>query len=342
MRKRPGRPFFNKRGHEFIIKDKSVQKRIAVMTALISGVSMSMAKKIILATLLFIGWCCFADQASAGFGVSPYLIRNHSLLPGSVFSADYQLSRSVSGSETPIRIEMFVENEEMRTWISSDLDDQKSLSEETIKIPVKVTIRVPADASLGDYKTKINFRAVAADEQPGFAAQLGISSLLDLKVIEERIRDLSVDNIRFPKVSAEDDLLLSMRLLNDGNTVEGPTKVLITVKDLLKKTVISEIEVSDFAEVAAPFEKKIIEHRIRHSLPIGYYWADVRIFWGDNKIAESVVPLEILSPEVITQESDARQKFPAGKLGAWLIGGVVCLGFAVIFAYLFKRRKGEF
>ena len=298
--------------------------------------------------LIIIGSCLFlVDSANAGFGISPYEIKNEHLLRGNVFTAEYMLSRSADGEDQALAVSAVVENEALKPWITIDPGFDFSIPLGMEKFPVKITVKVPANAALGDYRTKIHFNSkpeIGADEKrSGMQLLLGVAAELNLKVIDKEFRQLAADTIRFSKATDLEDSVLSMRLINSGNLKAVPTKAVVVIKDLRKELVVSKFELADFIGIAPPFSSVAISRAVKHNLTPGYYWAEVQVFDGDKLIGKETTSLEIFPNSDLQKAlkkfegSGGLIKFFVSALFSVVIAGALVLGGLLV--WILAHRK---
>jgi hypothetical protein len=288
----------------------------------------------------------FVSAANAGFGISPYQISNPYLLRGSVFASDFLLSRSVSAEDNGARIVMVVENESMRPWIVSDRGSEFFIPAGTQRFPVKITVTVPENANFGDYKTKVYFNTMPgiADDRNGSGLQtlLGVAGVLDFKVIDKDVRRFSVDAMSLRKVEDSEDTVLTMRVRNAGNTAACPTKVSFVIRDLLETKEVAKFEITGVdcgGSAAPPFADKRIDQSVTHELTSGYYWAEIRVFDGNNLVGETVASLEILPSGVLGKLAALAGRDPEWKILASAIAGILGGGATLVGLMIFRLVK---
>ena len=100
------------------------------------------------------------------------------------------------------------------------------------QFPMKVAVTVPKDAKLGDYKGSIAIStSPAGDQKAGVSIVLGANVSIDLKVTSIKVSNFSIQNFQILSASKGSPIKLLIKVKNDGNVENGPTKASLTFFD---------------------------------------------------------------------------------------------------------------
>ncbi len=138
-------------------------------------------KKIILTTISLV---LLSGVVLAGFGVSPYLIRNYELYPGSFYEQEINLKRSEAELNLDLKAIVTIDALEIEDWITLYPGSEFILPVGQANVPMIVKINVPETAELKDYSGYIRANILSLEDHTGVAISLGSRIELDLKVIE--------------------------------------------------------------------------------------------------------------------------------------------------------------
>jgi hypothetical protein len=259
-----------------------------------------MLRKILLPLLILVLFLTWAGTVRAGFGVSPPLIRNHQLSPGSTYKQEIMLLRS--SAEEDLKAQVKLNAPEIASWISLDKEESFILPKGELQVPLVVTFKIPKGAELGNYTGSINVKIVPADEKnaSGVAIALGARIDIDLALTNISHSDFLVRLVSVPdferlgkpwnwKIWSPlfDKLFYKIKLVmsieNKGNVKTAPTRVSIEVWDLAKKNMLLKSEDRSVKKIK-PFSTEEVTAEFPTTLPAGQYWAKIKIY-KDQEIA---------------------------------------------------------
>lgn len=246
--------------------------------------------------LLFFTFFCNAKSLRAGFGVSPPNIISDIVRPGTTFEKTVYLLRS--SSQDSKSVEVSVSAPEIDSWISFDRERQFVLPEDQLNVPLKVIIKVPADADIGNYRGKIYAHVFSGEEkeESGLSVATGAEINIDLTLTKEVITDFSVLDAKINDYVIRKKpfdlpliknffsrLRLDLKIENRGNIKAGPDKLSIDVYDITQNDFYGSAETVKLKKIDA---FQITENSV--SLPLslepGQYWGKVKIYSGDKVI----------------------------------------------------------
>jgi hypothetical protein len=240
--------------------------------------------------LLFLGLS--VQNALAGFGVSPAIIKNEYLKPGSYFVKEIVLSRSDPIEDLEIVVE--ADLQEMNQWITFEPGNKFIFKKGENIYRMKAIFDIPQDAPYKRYSGAIRVKAhnIEDPEQGGVSVVKGARLEVNLVTTEISLADLLVRAIT-PKGDVKPGELLEISLLieNKGNTSASP-RAEIAITDLNNKP-LETIE-SDAIDSIPEMETKEVFARFRPSVSQGEYFGTVKVFLGSKVLREENVVFRIL------------------------------------------------
>jgi len=255
--------------------------------------------KILLMLPMVILGCLAAQTANAGFGLTPTSISADYLMRGSVVEKDILLGRNADDAKVPLQIKMTLADEALRSWIVVDKGETFTMPAGAISQPVKITLKVPQDAALGKYATKVFFTAFPASSAPSQAigATVVTAATFDIKVevIDKQISRFEARELHFPKIEEGQPVLVTMMLDNTGNVSVKPSKVVLELgrdKNILDK----KFETNETTSVE-PFTSALTTLKFDTKLSAGNYYSKVTVYQGDKVVAEKAGLVEMLKKD---------------------------------------------
>ncbi len=231
------------------------------------------------------------DFALAGFGISPPSVTNSNLVPGSFYEQDIYLVQS--NPDVDLNAVVKVDAGEINSWIKIENGNNFVIPKGMQQFPMKVAVTVPKDAKLGDYKGSIAIStSPAGDQKAGVSIVLGANVSIDLKVTSIKVSNFSIQNFQILSASKGSPIKLLIKVKNDGNVENGPTKASLTFFDQYHSKQLGQKEVF-ITEKAKSFEMKDITVEFPNDLNIGSYWADVKIYSDDKTIVDSKLVFDV-------------------------------------------------
>jgi hypothetical protein len=309
-----------------------------------------MLKKFLLPILVLVLFFSWTTAVRAGFGVSPPLIQNHQLTPGSTYKQEIMLLRS-NPVDQDLKADLTISAPQISSWISLDQGNSFILPKGQFQVPMVVTFKIPKNAELGNYTGYIDIKVSPADGGGGgVAIALGARVEIDLALTNVSQADFLVRLVSLPdferlgppwnwKVWAPIfnalfyKINVVMNIENKGNIKIAPSKVSIEVWDLNKQKLL-ESSVDKSIKKIDPFGTAAVSAVFPTRLPAGQYWAKIRIYKEQEIVNYYEVAFTVTQPGVIG----------GNNLGIWpwLTALVLILIVLAIIAGLIKIRFWRF
>ena len=299
----------------------------------------------LLALVLFLSW---ATAVRAGFGVSPPLIQNHQLTPGSTYKQEIMLLRSAAAED--LKADVKINAPEISSWITLDKGESFILPKGELQVPMVVTFKVPKSAELGNYTGAMDIKVAPASDSGGVSIALGARIDIDLALTNVSQSDFLVRLVSIPdferlgkpwnwKVWAPifDRLFYKIKVVmnieNKGNVKTAPSKVAIEVWDLGKQRMLQS-SVDKSIKKIEPFSTAAVSAEFTTHLPAGQYWVKVKIYKEQEVVNYYEIAFTIAQPGVLG----------GNNLGIWpwLVALVLILIALAIIAALVKIRFWRF
>ncbi len=302
----------------------------------------------ILAIVVSVAIFGFAHAAFAGFGISPPFIKNQQLVPGSKYDQTITLLRS--SADEDLRAEVKVNAPQIASWITIDKGNDFILPKGEYQVPMVITINVPKDAELGNYKGNINIKITSAgrDAKQGVAIALGARVDVDLTLTNVSYADFLV------RVAAIPDFeLLSppwswrifsyflsrvrvvMNIENIGNVKTAPSKVTLEIYDLSKNKLLESGE-DDAIKQIEPFSTRETVASFPTRLADGQYWGKVKVYKGLSITNVYEIAFTIAKPGGLPKGTASLGVYP------WLLLGGYLLLVAVLLYSIIRFRLWRF
>lgn len=295
------------------------------------------AKLITLAALVLLGSLSLADQALAGFGVSPPKIREDRLIKGSQVERTVYL---VQGSPVAdLDVEVTVDESEISDWITFHPGKIFTIPAGTQQYPLEVLIDVPDDAELGVYRTsvRVSQKQNSTESQVqggGVSVVVGIVVNIEIEVGEGLFYSFAVKDLNFHDINSAEFPKVDLRIENLGNIPAGPQSAefqLFNKYDDRRLAVIQGVEI----ERVDPFktEKREVEFPIGVSLAPGEYWGHLYLYDNNELVKEYK---DIFS---VTEASFAERYSQLIMIGAIAIVILIVVIFLLSFSYKRLHEK---
>ncbi len=151
-----------------------------------------MNNKLFLKTILILTLFVF-NSALAGFGISPPSFKDAELEAGTSYEKEFRILRSTAESDLKINIK--IEAEEIKDWISIKPSKEFILSKGETESLIIVQVDVPQDAEAKNYLGNIRITPESIkDNNQGVGIISSLSIGLDLTVITEKV-DISLNDV---------------------------------------------------------------------------------------------------------------------------------------------------
>lgn len=245
-----------------------------------------------------------ADNAFAGFGITPPYVSNTSLTRNSTYEQQILLVRSDAVSDQ--KAEITIDAPEIQEWIEIIEGDEIKLPRGVQKVPMTVRIMVPDDAEFKKYGGSIRIRTLpdSGEVAPG-AVSISLGALvdIDLSVIDRVIKDFRVRKISVPDLNEGSKIAwlyfpgkirFEVLLENTGNVAVAPSKVAFRIYDRSGKILLEETQSKSGIETVPPYGTETVTAEIPTRLEAGSYVARYTIYNDDEIKQEGDLSLNIL------------------------------------------------
>ena len=225
----------------------------------------------------------------AGFGISPPAIIEDKLVKGSSFDRTIYLVQGNPTEDTAI--EVSVDDTPIKSWISIFPGTSFVIPKGVQQFPMIVTIHVPKDAALGQYKTFIRTRTVPKIEEgqtgAGVSISLGGRIDVDLTVGEGIYYSFKIKNIKLSSIKETESPQAQIRVENLGNVPAGPDTGTFELFNNFQDIRLAYVQGLSFEKVSA-FKTEVItsEFPLPVRLSPGEYWGVLRLYDDDKLIRE--------------------------------------------------------
>jgi hypothetical protein len=275
---------------------------------------------------------------AGGFGVSPSSVLNKNLIPGSFFQEDIVLVQSQP--DTDLNVVVTINGGKINDWIKIENGNNFIIPKGTQQFPMKVSVTVPSSAELGDYKGSISITTSPVGAQKsGVSVVLGAEVSIDLSVTEIRVSNFSIQSFQIPDVYKGSPIKFLIKVKNDGNVENGPTKVDLVFFDQYHSKQLGQQEVI-VTEKTPAFQVKNVPVEFSNNLEIGTYWADYKIYNGDNVIADSKMVFNVVGASASTT-APVKSIFSNLSLWIYLLSIVVIVVIALIIIITIFSNKNK-
>lgn len=252
-----------------------------------------MRRGLLLFAYVIFGALGFAQQALAGFGITPPYVRNDTLRPGSEYTQEIIIVRSDPVEDLNAEITMYTPG--IETWFSVDRGVKFVLPKGETQVRMNITVRVPEDAKLGSYSGNIRIRTESLlPPTNGVSLALGAQIDVNLKVVEE-IYDFTVRRVELFEAEQgtrkwwlffPGKIKFAMYIENIGNVPVIPPKVHFDIYDTTGQTKLESADHTNTIDRILPFNTKKVYAELPTSLPPGGYRAKYVIYKQGEDIAQ--------------------------------------------------------
>ncbi|MBU1015759.1 hypothetical protein KJ657_01580 [Patescibacteria group bacterium] len=227
---------------------------------------------------VFAGIVLFAPgyALAAAFGVSPPLIENENLKPGSNFTYVINLSANGLSEDMTVYTE-FDGDPEIARWVTVVNKDDLVMTTGQSMVPMSVNVNVPADAKVGEYKGNLSISiAPESSHANEVAVLLGGNAKIRLGVVNYDVTDYWVQTISADSIVEGQAVDLKMSIKNLGNTIINNVKTNISLTDIKTRAKVASgsadslnisIQPQTMADAVLPI--------LIPNLKAGNYWLDI-------------------------------------------------------------------
>lgn len=294
-------------------------------------------KILALALLVLLSGTGLAENALAGFGVSPPQIKEDRLVKGSKVERTVYL---VQGSPVEdLNVEVTVDDSQISEWISFYPGKTFTIPAGTQQFPLEVLIDVPEDAPLGIYKTSVRVsqtetNSQAAEGGAGVSIVVGIVVNIEISVGEGLFYSFAIKDIDFDDINSSQFPSAKIRIENLGNIPAGPQSAefqLFNKYDDRRLAVIQGVEI----EQIPAFETQTIDidFPVGVSLAPGEYWGHLFLYDNNQLVKEYSDMFNVSEATFVDKYSKLIM------IGAIVIVILIVVIFLISFFYHRLKRK---
>lgn len=241
--------------------------------------------------LLFYG--ASVNIAFAGFGITPPYVHNDTLRPGSEYTQEIIIVRSDPVED--LNAELALNLPAIESWFSFDKGLKFLLPKGESQVKMHVTIRVPDDVNLGQYKGNIRIRTSSLQTQStGVSLALGAQIDVQLKVVD-KIFDFEVRRVEL--FEAEEGykkfwldfpgkIKFAMHIENTGNVPATPYNVSMQIYDVTGQQLLETASAIGEIESILPFDTRRSIAYLPTWLPPGAYRVKYSIEKDESRNAQ--------------------------------------------------------
>ncbi len=278
-----------------------------------------------------------SNIAQAGFGIAPPYVRNDMLARGSHYEQKILLIRGDPVED--LRAEITVDIPGIDDWISIDKGMEFILPKGEKKVPMVVNVDVPQDVKFGNYEGAIRIRVVSLAPLETGTVNITLGGQIDvrLNVTDIEIFDFLVRLVTIPDSPEGRAAKILLKVENTGNIKSAPTSVHLDVYDSFHQDLLWSGDDSRLEKIK-PFETKEIFAKFKTELAMGQYWADVKIFKGEEVAREEKVFFTIT--EKLGTLDSLKADISELPIWVWVITGIVVLAGIGYGGYqIWKKKK---
>lgn len=246
-----------------------------------------MKSKAFIYALLGLALIALPQGAFAGFGVSPGIIEEDRLVPGTVLERTIYL---VQGNQTQdIAIEAVVESKDIADWITFKGGTTFTIPANQQQFPLNVVITVPEDAELGVYEAFIRVSTLPVKEAGSqITIALGGKVSVRLNVGDDVVSDFDVKSLDILDIKEGEKPKVSIITINTGNVPVAPENASFELFNKYGEIRLAYGESDKFTKVPAFSEgTSVLEFPLDVKLGVGEYWGHVRIY-DDGKVVKEL------------------------------------------------------
>lgn len=245
-----------------------------------------------------------AEQASAGFGVTPPYVTNVSLTRNSVYEQTIFLVRS--DPTTDLKATISIDVPGVDSWFTINEGNEFLLPKGEQKVPMTVRVTVPEDADYKQYKGNVRVKTGAADdkvESGAVSISLGAQIDVDITVIDKKIKDFKIRKIGISDLNEghkvgwlyfPGKIRFEMLLENTGNVPIAPSDVVFRIYERTGNVLLEETHKKGKITAVDPFSTETVFAELPTRLPSGSYIARFEIKNDEEVKLSGEVNLNVL------------------------------------------------
>ncbi len=272
-----------------------------------------------------VGW---ASSTYAGFGVSPGQIQEDKLVPGALMEKTIYLVQGTPTEDLPIRVS--VESPNIQDWITIPDGPDQVIPAGQQQFPVRLSIHVPEDASLGIYRAFVRVTTIPPKaEGSQITIALGAKVTVDLTVGDDVVSEFSVKSIKIQDIHERQDPRVSVTIVNTGNVPAAPENASFELFNKYGQIRLAYAENDDFEETP-PFQERTIDLRFPLDVRLG-----IGEYWGHVKIYDDGIVVKELKTIFNVTERTWLERYMYALIGSGI--GIIIL-LLIIVGYLARKR----
>jgi len=252
----------------------------------------------------FLLFLLLANEAHAGFGITPPYVRNASLIRNATYEQTILLVRS--DPSIPLKADISIDVPGINDWFTIKEGNSFLLPEGLDKVPMTVVVTVPDNAPYKTYTGNIRIKTSAPDGQvAGGAVSISLGAQVDVEitVIDKQIKDFRIRKIGLSDLNEGHKLgwlyfpgKINFELLveNIGNVKIAPSRVVFRIYDPSGQILLEETEHTNKITKVNPFEQATVFAELPTRLPRGTYLARYSVYNGDEIKQEGELSMNIM------------------------------------------------
>lgn len=290
---------------------------------------------------VLIGAILLSGNVEAGLGVSPALVENRHIKPGSEYKKELTISQSDPNTDLDVTLEPDLG--EANSWVSFDPGNQFTIPKGNNKYAFSIAVKVPAGAQEKLYKGALRIKATPA----GAAAAGGVSVVkgarveLNFEVTSKDFSSLTVRGIDIDDSEVSNSLNIKLKIENNGNVDNAPSAVEVKIMDLNQKP-LQTLMTTDIEKVRPGEIKEVVAKVNPANLDKGEYFANVKVTLDGKTLREEKIAFRILAATPASNNPDgpgAMGKLDPNSTNALLVGILGLLAVLVAVVYVLIRVK---
>ena len=282
---------------------------------------MQMKTKHFFSSLIF-GFAAFllfvpGQALAAAFGISPPWIENEHIKPGTNFV--YIINLSANGLPEDMEVDVQLSGDaEVLKWLHVQNKEGIVMPKGQSIVPVRISVNIPANASLGQYTGNIKFALTTKNKnnEMSIVNLLGGNMVVNLKVVDHDVIDYWVRDVQVDDITEGQPIDFKLSLKNLGNTTLKNIEIKASVID--KQS--GEIIASGAADqLSGPIQPQTMGD-VKLSMPMqefsaGRYWVDVDVLKEGKSVYKNRIHLVVESkPETNTSISTGVEVAPEDQI----------------------------
>ncbi len=231
---------------------------------------------------------CAPLLTRAGFGVSPGLIEELHLVPGTHMEKTLYLVQGDPKLDLPATVA--VESADIANWLTFPDGTSFIIPAGVQQYPLRVAFDVPVDAPVGDYTAYIRVTTLPKQD-PENQITIALGGRIDVHLVvgTDIVVDWDVPHIDVLDVKEGDDPEVVLTIDNRGNTQAGPERVSFDLYNKYGDVRLGYAETAQVSRVPSFTRKALkVTFPIDIRLAPGEYWGHVRVYGRDGVLVREL------------------------------------------------------